>query len=92
MSSISHGVYSKPPSGTCFLTMTSKKYNSSLNVSKTFCKDSRVLDFGATDHTGLHSSLLTSYVSLFSNHISVFIVGCLDVLCLSIFIVSFMES
>jgi len=30
---------SKPPSGTCSLTMTGKNFNSSFNVSRTLCKD-----------------------------------------------------
>ena len=62
---------SKSPYGTSSLAMTGKNFNSSFNVSKTLCKDPWVLDSGATYHMTPHSSLLTSYVSLFGNHITV---------------------
>jgi len=60
----------KPPSSTCFLTMTGNNTNFSYNVSKTLYKDSWVLD-STTDHITLSSSLLESYVSLFGNHFTV---------------------
>ena len=62
---------SKPPSGTCSLTMTGKNSNSSFNVSRTLCMDSWVLDSGATNHMTPHSSLLTSFVTLSNNHITI---------------------
>jgi len=62
---------SKPPFGTCSLTMTGKNSNSSFNFSRTLCKDSWVLDSSATDHMTPHSSLLTSFVTLSDDHITI---------------------
>jgi len=49
--------------------MIGKNSNSSFNVSKTLCKDSWVLDSGATNHMNPNSSLLTTFVSLSNNYI-----------------------
>ena len=57
---------SKPPFGTYSLMQ-----EPTFNVSKNLCKDSWVLDLGATDHMTPHSSLLTSYVSLHGNYITI---------------------
>lgn len=62
---------SKPCSRTCSISMIGKDSNYSFNVSKTLHKDYWVINFGLINHMILYSPILTSYVSLLGNHITV---------------------
>lgn len=72
---------SKLPYGTCSLAMSGKNSNSSFNVFKTLYNDSWVLDLGgAIDHMMPCSSVLTSYVFLFSKHIIIANATCIPII------------
>jgi len=55
--------------GTYTLTMTGENSNSSFNISKILC-DSWAPNYGVIDHMTPHSSLSSSNVSFFGNHIA----------------------